>query len=372
MKTKILITSYLTTISANRIARNTEQTIESIADVFTYLIDTEVFDNHGCYCSALSQGDSGTGHAHDPADKHCKEWGAARKCQSLKDGACHGQNFPVSYTWTNTTGDPCQNGDTCLDTLCAIDQYYVSLLEDDVELVNQMNSTTPECVSNPTNVEYDACCAVSNGYARYVSTENHCKDQELLTGPLCEVVLVRQAVNGFHPSTDNLAGTAEYGTLGSNGNFSVKFDTWDFDTFIFATKDHTHFQAITKEALGGSLVDPPEYYGGSQGQARNIHSIQPGYTEWVGSTSKMYFRTKFVEDPWISMTNHWPIENNKMIYGEATVGQERRGYHRSLLYAHEGLQVYVLKTGSYDDCIVDGWVGKFENGLYVLNEVPYE
>ena len=61
-----------------------------------------------------------------------------------------------------------------------------------------------------------------------------------------------------------------------------------------------------------------------------------------------------------------------MMYGEATAGNERSGAHRTLLYDHGGLQVYVLKTGNYVDCIVNGLVGEFENGLYVLNEVPYQ
>ena len=74
--------------------------------------------------------------------------------------------------------------------------------------------------------------------------------------PECEAVLVRQTISTHHSANDNLRGSAKYGFPGPENNFSFKFDDWEFDTFIFATKDHQHFLAMTKEAIGGSLVTP--------------------------------------------------------------------------------------------------------------------
>ena len=194
-------------------------------------------------------------------------------------------------------------------------------------------------------------------------TDHQC--EHLLPVPECRAVLVRQSIDNFHPANDNLAGWSEYGMAGADTTFSRKFDTWDFDTFIFATKDHQYFQAMTKEALGGSLVSPADYY---ENQPRNIHTIRPGYSQWEASTSSMYFRSNAREDPWISMSNHWPIETNEMMYGELP---NKARHHMQHLQAHGGLQVYVLKKGNYQDCIVDGHVGEFDNGAYVLKEDPY-
>jgi len=76
---------------------------------------------------------------------------------------------------------------------------------------------------------------------------NDPKCTHLAPVPECKVVLVRQSIDDFHPAQDNLAGTAKYGMAGSDTTFSRRFDTWNFDTFIFATKDHQYFQAMTKK-----------------------------------------------------------------------------------------------------------------------------
>ena len=49
---------------------------------------------------------------------------------------------------------------------------------------------------------------------------------------ICRVLLVRQTgTDRFHDATDNLAGTDEYGQVGS-GSFSIRFDNLNIETFI--------------------------------------------------------------------------------------------------------------------------------------------
>ena len=190
--------------------------------------------------------------------------------------------------------------------------------------------------------------------------------------PKCKAVLVRQTINLFHKAHDNLLGTAEYSTPGPDNDFSLKYHYWDFDTFIFATKDHQYFMAMTKEAIGGYLVTPNDFYAD---QARIFHVIKPGSVKWELNATTMYNRQHSLEDPWISINNHWPTETNQMMYGERGANNYfnnlAMGHHGSHLLAHGGLQVYALMEGNYQDCIVDGHVGRFENGVYALNEVPY-
>ena len=55
--------------------------------------------------------------------------------------------------------------------------------------------------------------------------------------------LVRRVKKGttWHPATDFLTGTDEYGTLGhetSDETFSIRFNETKFNQFLFATGDH--------------------------------------------------------------------------------------------------------------------------------------
>ena len=102
--------------------------------------------------------------------------------------------------------------------------------------------------------------------------------------PECEAVLVRQAIARFHPATDNLKGTQEYGIPGPDNEFSLNYQQWGPNsmavwdplrgpnTFIFATKDHQYLMAMTKEAIGGALVEPKDWY---SNQSREFYRITP-------------------------------------------------------------------------------------------------
>ena len=197
---------------------------------------------------------------------------------------------------------------------------------------------------------------------RYNSTHHQCYSGEVV--PNCEVKLVRQSIGDFHAANDDLVGTSVYGTPSPNANFSIQFDNLNIDTYIFATKDHQYFQAMTRDQLGGGMVSPTQYY---DNQERSFRSIEPGFTQWQEGSAKMYFRTNCcIEDPYIGITDHWPRETNKIMYAEISAGGSNLHLHH--LLAHGGLQVYVLTKGNYQDCIIDGYVGEFQNGLYVLKE----
>ena len=185
----------------------------------------------------------------------------------------------------------------------------------------------------------------------------------------CKAVLVRQTINSFHPASDSLAGNAEYGTAGVGNTFSLKYENWDFDTFIFATVDHQYFMAMTKEEVGGGLVTPNVFYAN---QERTFRYIDPDTDSWQQKSAKMYHRSSAREDPWLSINDHEPkLPNNKMMYGEEHEPGYPIGNNGIHLAAHGGLQVYILKEGTYQDCIVDGHIGYFENGVYNLHESQY-
>lgn len=129
-----------------------------------------------------------------------------------------------------------------------------------------------------------------------------CGKAETSEIPECKVVLVRQSVGKFHESTDKLRGTSEYGSVGPDNNFSLYFENWEFDTFIFATKDHQYFMAMTKAAIGGYLVTPRDFY---SDVPRAYHSFSPGSTEWEQGVEKMYYRSNNdYKDPWLGTRDH--------------------------------------------------------------------
>jgi len=372
MKIKVLTGFFLINVSALRGKRQSDQnstiTVDTLEQAFEELTDS-TYRTHGCYCSALADGQLRSGSPFDDADRYCKEWIDARKCLLLKGGACENTTNLPSYTRTESQ---CENsGDDCADSLCQIDDHFKTKLlqaDDQPEIVN-------ECTGTAASIKFDACCSFNNNWdtmKRYDSTYHQCTNGQLAPVPECEVKLVRQSINRFHTATDNLRGTAVYGTPGPDNEFSIRFDNFNIDTYILATKDHLYFQAMTKEEIGGILVSPAQYYGN---ETRSFRSIEPGFTQWEQNSARMYFRAKFVEpnyvgDPFLSITDHWPRETNKIMYAETNAAtneaiQTTHGHH---LLAHGGLQVYVLTKGSYQDCIVDGFVGEFQDGVYVLKE----
>ena len=78
-------------------------------------------------------------------------------------------------------------------------------------------------------------------------------------------------------------------------------------------------------------------------------------------------RKKYRRDPSISLNNSTGVGCNggrHIMYAEKNTDGPLNGC--SFLRDHGGVQVYILTKGNFQDCIIDGHGGKFENGLYKL------
>jgi len=287
-------------------------------------------------------------------DTYCYNYQLARSCLQFST-VCEDEEFEYDLS---TGAD--QNA--CSEKLRELDLHFQSQITS-----ANITAVTGTCIEEVARVDRsDQSCCLSSSYESefYYHAEQSCVDGSVISTPepICEVRLVRQTgTDKFHPALDNLAGTAVYGQEGPDNTFSIRYDWMNVTTFIFATKDHRYFQAMTKTDIGGALTG--QYY--SNG-VRNFYSIQPGFSNWEQGSARMYNRNRYNEDPWISLRDHgYPRNQNQMMYGESGYSG---GWHRSLMRAHGGLQVYVLTKGNFQDCIVEGGVGEFQNGVYQLRE----
>ena len=208
-------------------------------------------------------------------------------------------------------------------------------------------------------------CIVNGGIGSYVNGVYKLNTNPK-PSPDCKAKLVRQILPGrkFYESNDNLSGYGVYGSPGTNESFSVFFEDYDFDTFIFATRDHKFFQAMKKDDIGG--IFNGQYY---SNQDRDFYMLEPGSFSWQHSSAKMYNRINAPEDPWISLNDHHLGNRklNRMMYGERSF---ENGNHNFFMNEHEGLQVYVLSQGTFEECIFAGGIGSWNFGDYILNTEP--
>ena len=61
----------------------------------------------------------------------------------------------------------------------------------------------------------------------------------------------------------------------------------------------------------------------------------------------MYKRTIYGEDPWVSIHNVFPIQDNQMVYGEI-----ESDHHTQILQAHGGMDVFIRKKGKNPVCVI--------------------
>lgn len=170
---------------------------------------------------------------------------------------------------------------------------------------------------------------------------------------------MRQTEGGncrLHQANDDLKGTAVYGTPGEGNSFSIRYDDTPFDVIIFATGNHKYYMAMTKEQIGGPFTNQCYSY-----SRRYHHKISPGDENWIASSAAMYNRCSG-EDPWLSMGDHG---TNTMLYGENNWSS--CGFWTNWNRDEGGLQVFILTSGSYEECIEQGGIGEFVNGVYTLN-----
>ena len=139
-----------------------------------------------------------------------------------------------------------------------------------------------------------------------------------------------QAGNTWHPSTDRLAGTDEYGTWENSGTvdatFSVRFDSYsrdDYTQFMFATGDEELWLIATATAVDGAT-----------GEVMSSSSSSESY-----NAGAWYNRAGSSEDPWISLSDHGTaVSSGEIMYG----GNNYGGSYASLvLPVHNGANVFI-------------------------------
>jgi len=137
--------------------------------------------------------------------------------------------------------------------------------------------------------------------------------------------------NSWHPATDQLTGSAVYGTPSgptSSEAWSVKFDLGEVTEFLFSTGDCQKWLVAEKSAVMGFYADAP----------RQIESSSLSATPY---TAKWYRRQGASEDPWISITDHHPaIGAGDILYGGANFGSTHAS---AVLPIHDGANVYIRR-----------------------------
>jgi hypothetical protein len=135
----------------------------------------------------------------------------------------------------------------------------------------------------------------------------------------------------WHPTDDQLRGTAVYGTPDSetgSSTFSIAFG--EVSEFLFMTGDRQLWLHCTADAARGSFW--------SYAKRPIIHSsATPSNTPY---TAGWYRRSQNLEDPWISITDHAPATTDgNMLYGENSYNGPTA--HSMSLWKHNGANVWV-------------------------------
>jgi len=123
--------------------------------------------------------------------------------------------------------------------------------------------------------------------------------------------LVRHVYNKWFAATDNLLGTAEYGTPSgplSSNEWAIPFVAANETQFLFSDGDCDRWMVTT--------FDQFRYQKGSEYLATILESCisdAPYIVKW-------YNRPGASEDPWISYKNHWDESRGTNMYGENSNG----------------------------------------------------
>jgi len=139
--------------------------------------------------------------------------------------------------------------------------------------------------------------------------------------------LVRRVISGttWHPTNDDLTGSAVYGTASTDptvaSTFSIRFDNIAFTEFMFATGDGQHWLIA-----GKSQVNPGSYYGyATRTITKSSDSASAYGATWL-------YRSGLLEDPWISIQDH----ASEVVYGENS-----HTAHTQYLLANNGCNVWI-------------------------------
>ena len=143
------------------------------------------------------------------------------------------------------------------------------------------------------------------------------------------------AGNRFHPATDQLDGTEEYGDpLDDEKAWSIKWDKSKVKHFKFATGNDLKWLIAASDQVYGF------YTNADKAILMSSTSEKPYKAKW-------YRRKGIVEDPWISLKDHeYCIKNNCILYGENTFA----GQHTKVLSSHDGADVFI---NTQEECLTD-------------------
>jgi len=178
-----------------------------------------------------------------------------------------------------------------------------------------------------------------------IKTENETPDFEVqntvpVPGAGSGWELVRWVPPGdnWHPATDQLNGTEEYGDPANRKKaFSVKFHQKDFDQFLFSTGDGQKWLIARKEQVVGT--DGNAFY---VNQERTIVKSSKNKSYYK---ARWYRRSGTLGDPWISLTDFVDaVMNNEILYGENSYDYVRK--HAEVLKLHKGASVFIRKEDS--------------------------
>jgi len=99
----------------------------------------------------------------------------------------------------------------------------------------------------------------------------------------------------WHPATDQLRGTDVYGTANDHTNdWSVAFENEEYDQFLFTTSDCNKWLISEKDQVLG-------FYSNEDREILRSSTSDEAYT------AKWFRREDSLEDPWISLNDHWDL-----------------------------------------------------------------
>ena len=120
--------------------------------------------------------------------------------------------------------------------------------------------------------------------------------------------LVRHSYNKWPDATDNLRGTAEYGTVSGptseDNEFAIAFDAVNTTQFLFSNGDCDRWLITT--------YDQFRY----QKSALYDATILKSCISETAYTAKWFNRKNVAEDPWISFKDHDADSKTTILYGE--------------------------------------------------------
>ena len=140
----------------------------------------------------------------------------------------------------------------------------------------------------------------------------------------------------WHPATDQLLGTDEYGTFVNDSTidstFSRQFNSLNVQEFLFATGDSEIWLVANPDAVIGGFY--------SNDQRKIIMSS----TNTSPYSARWFRRDGAKEDPWVSLIDHAEaVPKGLIIYGENNFGSNHAA---NILPLHNGANVWLRYKGT--------------------------